>query len=140
MTIGAIAGAAIIAVVLVGLLAMKIIAAQAEQNANDRLLALMVRLHETQQAYFVGDADWETGIDMEEVIRDGAAEFAADLPYAPGFIAELEPKEHEVAADRKRWVIELIRSLPPGTDLSPLEEIPAGSFAYEAAQSRLKQG
>ena len=69
---------------------------------------------------------------------DGAAALAKELPHLPSFIEDLEPKPSEIDADRKRWIRDLIKELPAGTDLEPLREIASESFAYEPAQQRLK--
>ena len=66
-----------------------------------------------------------------------AREFTPYLPYAPSYFAKVESQEGR-AANRKRQLLQrMIRALPPGADLTPLREVPPGSFAYGASREVL---
>ena len=138
ITIGSIAGIVVLVLVMGGALAMKLMAEKAKKDAHQRLIALMIQLHDDREASYNQYGDFDNDIDLKALLADGAAALARDLPHLPSFIEDLESKENEVAADRKRWIRDLIKDLPPGTDLAPLREIPSNSFAYEPAQERLK--
>jgi hypothetical protein len=124
----------------VGLVVAHILAERARLAAHERIDTLVRTLQEEREASLTQSADFDSGIDPEQLLRDGAVKFAEELPYVPTFLVDLEPLNSVGAQDRKRWIQELIQNLPPGTDLSPLEEIPSSSFAYQAAQERLKAG
>jgi hypothetical protein len=129
---------AIVVILVVGSFGLFIGAMRAEQKKEDsheRLFALLEYLAEQRQASFDG-AD----IDPDDLMKEGAAKFAAELPHVPSFIAIIEPKKSMLAEDSKRWVIDLIKNLPAGTDLAPLDEIPANSFASAAVKERREKG
>ena len=109
---------------------------RARLAAKERLNEMMVKLREARDASRVQNIDFDA-VDLKAVVKDYAVKFAEELPYVPEYIQELEGKDTVLAEDKRRWIITLIEALPANADLTPLKEIPAKSFAHEAAASKL---
>lgn len=78
-------------------------------------------------------------VGVEGNIPIAASQFAAHLPYAPSYIADLGSRDDGGARRYQQLVAQMICKLPPGADLTPLREIPPSSFAYSAAQEVLNR-
>lgn len=134
--IGGILVAALLVAGAVGMVVSNILQERARLAAKDRLNEMMVKLREAREASYVQDIDFGA-VDLKAVVKEYAVQFAAELPYVPEYIQELEGKDTPLAEDKRRWIITLINALPANADLTPLKQLPAASFAHEAAAKKL---
>lgn len=136
LIIGGIAVVALLVAGAVGMAVSNVLQERARLAAKERLNEMMVKLREARDASRVQNIDFDA-VDLKAVVKDYAVKFAAELPYVPEYIQELEGKDTALAEDKRRWIITLLNSLPANADLTPLKEIPAKSFAHEAAAKKL---
>jgi hypothetical protein len=140
LILGGIALAVLAVVTAIGLGVSSFLQERARLLSRERLDLMMVELREARDASRVQNLDWDFNrVDLKAVVKDYAVKFAAELPYVPQYIQELEDKDNVLADDNRRWIITLINALPAGSDLSPLKEIPPKSFAYDMAAKKLAE-
>jgi len=135
LVIASIAIVGVFVVVSIGLFVSAVRAERQREKSHERLFALLEYLTEQREAS-LNDGD----VDLDKLMEEGTTRFAAELPHVPTFIAIIEPKKSMLAENGKRWINDLLKGIPAGTDLSPLDEIPASSFASAAIQERRGKG
>jgi len=75
---------------------------------------------------------------MVAAYETAAREMSTELRALPSYIRILEPRKTlDVGKGKRSWVVMLISYLPDDADLTPLEEVPRTSCAYDAIQRRL---
>jgi len=137
---GGIALAVLAVVTAIGMGVSSFLQERARLLSRERLDLMMVELREAREASHVQNLDWDFNrVDLKAVVKDYAVKFAAELPYVPRYIQELEGKDNTLADDNRRWIITLINALPAGSDLTPLKEIPPHSFAHDMAAKKLAE-